>query len=167
MGTDQLIASRAPAEPEAPRRRFPLVGLMGAALLPLLLFGAIAFALTRPTTYEDPKAMIRTVRDAGFVCAQGPAYTRFTFKTGDSASDSCFLDGLERNENGLVFLIYKDPGTVEAKVRGVRERGFMEVYEGDVWIVGRNWIVQMHSATVSPAERRRMAEALGGDIVGA
>jgi hypothetical protein len=56
-----------------------------------------------------------------------------------------------------------DPAEVDFEVR-LAEDVIPPGDEGETWIVGKNWIVELLRSSASTSEQRGMAEVLGGEI---
>lgn len=162
MATSQIAhRSGAPGRFRSALRR-PLV--LVAVTVAVALAGAwLLFDFTaRGPRYEDPRAVVELVREAGFPCELGPGIAVSPYS--DPGLATCFLNGQETEESLVAVYTYDDASEVDSQIRVTEDLGFLENERVETWIVGENWIVQV-SASLPASDVERMSEALEGEIV--
>jgi hypothetical protein len=128
----------------------------------VLVAGAVLFATTRDTgsSYESPLTIYEIMGRQGYECRIQPGGLGIILR--DDTDTILCVPPATGNEAASVQT-FADPSEVDSEVRLARDR-VPAGDEGDTWIVGDNWIVELPRSSASSSEVREMAEALGGDI---
>jgi hypothetical protein len=148
---------------EDPQQRSKLKVWAPVALgLAVLVAGAVVFAATRDPrpSFESPLTIYEIMRRQGYECRILPAGVGIMLRE-DADTIQCAPPATPRRPAQIQT--FADPSEAETEVRLARD--LIPVGdEGDTWIVGKNWIVELPRSSASTSEVRDMAEVLGGEI---
>jgi hypothetical protein len=150
-------------EKDTPQRLKLKVWAPVALGLAVLVAGAVVFAATRDprSSYESPSTIYEIMVDqAGYDCRILPGALGILLLE-EIDTIQCVPSATPRK--AATIQIRADPSEVDSEVRFAGDR-VPAGDEGETWIVGKNWIVELPRSSASTSEQREMAEVLGGEI---
>jgi hypothetical protein len=133
-----------------------------ALVFAVLVAGAVVFAATRETgsSYESPLTIYEIMRRQGYECRIQPAGLGIILR---DDTDTILCAPRSAPNEAASIQTFADPSEVDSEVRLAGDR-VPAGDEGDTWIVGDNWIVELPRSSAPASEVRDMADALGGEI---
>jgi hypothetical protein len=133
-----------------------------ALVLVVLVAGAVVFAATRDTrsSYESPLTIYEIMRRQGYECRLQPGGLGIMLR---EDKDTILCVPPATSNEAASIQTFADPSEVDSEVR-LAGNQVPVGDEGDKWIVGKNWIVELPRSSASTSEEREMADALGGEI---
>jgi hypothetical protein len=128
----------------------------------VLVAGAVVFAATRDprSSYESPLTILEIMVDeAGYQCRVEPRGTIILLED----KDTILCVPPSAPNKAATIQTFADPADVDSEVRFAGDQA-PPGDEGETWIVGKNWIVELPRSSASTSEQREMAEVLEGEI---
>jgi hypothetical protein len=131
--------------------------------LVVLVAGAVVFAATRDTgsSYESPLTIYEIMRKQGYECRIQPAGLGIILR---DDTDTILCAPRSAPNEAASVQTFADPSEVDSEVR-LAEDQVPAGDEGDTWIVGDNWIVELPRSSATASQVSGMADALGGEIL--
>jgi hypothetical protein len=128
----------------------------------VVVAGAVVFAATRDTgsSYESPLTIYEIMRRQGYECRLQSGGLGIMLR---EDKDTILCVPPATPSRAASIQTFADPSEVDSEVRLARDL-IPAGDEGDTWIVGKNWIVELPRSTASTSERRELADSLGGEI---
>jgi hypothetical protein len=128
----------------------------------VLVIGAVVFAAARDTgsSYESPLTIYEIIRRQGYECRIQPAGLGIILR---DDTDTILCAPRAAPNEAASIQTFADPAEVDSEVRLAEDRVPVGD-EGDTWIVGENWIVELPRSSAPASDVRGMADALGGEV---
>jgi hypothetical protein len=142
-----------------------LVALAALALALALAAGLVALLSSGEESprYDDPAEMLGIARDAGLQCEEWRFGTLGSELAGE-ARTVCVVDGVERPSHTITFLVADGEHEIPTRVDNRSAPDSRPVRQGDRWIVGDFWMVEIERNLIPDGLVDRIADRLGGEV---